>query len=197
MSYWFSADLHFDHKNVITYANRPFRNAAGDPDVDLMNETLVERWNARVTPGDIIYLIGDFFLGKDKRRAVEFIERLQGQKFLVFGNHDKVLRKNPDFLKHFIWAKDFAEIVIPDPEAGGGQVITLCHYAMKVWNKSHHGSWQLYGHSHGSLQDDPHRRQLDVGVDCWDYAPVSYEQIKERIKGKQWKPIDHHGARDL
>jgi calcineurin-like phosphoesterase family protein len=197
MSYWFTADPHFDHTNVIKYANRPFRTSTGEPDVELMNEQLVERWNAQVGLNDHVYLIGDFYLGKKMERAIQFVQSLNGIKYLVFGNHDKMLRRNKAFLDNFVWAKDFAEIKIPDPDAGGAQVITLCHYAMKVWNKSHYGAWQLYGHSHGSLPDDPHRRQADVGVDNWNYTPVSYEQLKEYMRTKIWKPIDHHGAHDI
>jgi hypothetical protein len=56
----------------------------------------------------------------------------------------------------------------------------LSHYAFRVWNHSHHNSWNLYGHSHGLLPGNS--QQLDVGVDCWNYTPCSYEQVKERLK---------------
>ena len=66
---------------------------------------------------------------------------------------------------------------------------------MRVWNKSHYGSWNLYGHSHGSLPDDPHARAIDVGVDCHNFAPVSFDEVKVIMERKLWKPIDHHGDR--
>jgi calcineurin-like phosphoesterase family protein len=196
-TYWFTSDLHFNHTNVIKYAHRPFLTDAGEPDVQKMNEELVARWNSRVQPNDFIYVLGDFCLGGNGDDAIGFAKRLNGQKYLIFGNHDKALRKNKPFLDLFIWAKDFAEIKVPDLDIEGrsrhSQSITLCHYAMRVWNKSHYGAWQLYGHSHGSLADDPTSRQVDVGVDNWDYYPVSYQQLKERMAQKNWKPIDHHG----
>ncbi len=40
-----------------------------------------------------------------------------------------------------------------------GQPIVICHYAMRVWNRSHHGAWHLYGHSHGNLPDTPTSRR--------------------------------------
>jgi calcineurin-like phosphoesterase family protein len=51
---------------------------------------------------------------------------------------------------------------------------------MRVWNKSHLNSWQLYGHSHGDL--DPIGKQYDVGVDSNDFKPLSYEEIEDIIK---------------
>jgi len=50
-------------------------------------------------------------------------------------------------------------------------------------------SWHLYGHSHGQLQDDPNLLSFDVGVDSWNYAPLSYEQAKEVMANKNQQPI--------
>jgi calcineurin-like phosphoesterase family protein len=58
-----------------------------------------------------------------------------------------------------------------------GQYITLSHYAMRVWNKSHFNSWNLFGHSHGTLK--PVGKSMDVGVDVNDFKLVSYDQVKE------------------
>ena len=56
------------------------------------------------------------------------------------------------------------ELKVNDPDGRHGkQGIVLCHYAMRVWNKSHHGNFMLYGHSHGSLADDPNSMSFDVG----------------------------------
>lgn len=197
MSYWFTSDLHFDHEKVITYANRPFKNALGEPDANLMNKTLIDNWNALVKPDDHVYVLGDVACASTPERIYNHVSQLQGYKYLVFGNHDKAIRKTPKILDLFKWARDFAEVKLAfDPAVPNRtQHITLCHFAMRVWNKSHHGAWNLYGHSHGNLADDPHALQLDVGVDEWDYRPVSFAQVQERMSKKTWKPIDHHGAK--
>ena len=127
MSVWFTADLHFNHTNILKYTKRPWAT------VEEMNHGLVERWNSVVQPLDKIYILGDVALGK-KSDAVNWVKQLYGIKHLVFGNHDEGLRNNEDFLRCFEWAKDMAEIKIE------GQHIVLCHFAMKVWNKSHHGA---------------------------------------------------------
>lgn len=76
------SDLHFNHKNIIAYENRPW------PDRDAMNAGLIARWNYTVNPDDIVYMLGDVgFCGKTK--ASELVHQLNGYKILVLGNHDR------------------------------------------------------------------------------------------------------------
>lgn len=181
-NYWFTSDTHFGHSRVIEYSKRPY------VDVDEMNEALVDQWNSVVRPGDCVYHLGDFAFLRPPD-AVRLAQRLNGQKFLVFGNHDKRLRDNKPFLDQWVWAKDVAEITVND------QKIILFHYPLVTWNKSHYGSWSLHGHCHGSLLESPHARRQDVGVDVWNYTPVHFDELKAKMDTKVFKPVDHHGAR--
>lgn len=182
---YFTSDLHFGHSNVVKYSRRPFADLAE------MEAALIANWNARVTAQDSVYVLGDFSMASPAR-TLAVLEQLAGQKFLVRGNHDKGMRGTAE--RKFGWVKDLYELKVPDADVhGGNQIIALCHYAMLVWNKSHFGAWMLHGHSHGSMPDDPNALRLDVGVDCWNYAPVSYDEIKARMRTKTWKPVDHHG----
>jgi calcineurin-like phosphoesterase family protein len=184
---WFTSDMHYGHTNIIKYANRPFKH------VDEMDQTMEDSWRACVRPADTVYVLGDCAFYKDQTKTIRLFSRLPGTKYLVWGNHDKHIRKNAEFRKLFVKTEDLLDIKVPDQTADGGERrIVLCHYAMRVWNKSHFGSYQLYGHSHGSLPDDPHSLSLDVGVDCWGFQPVTFEQVRERMARKTFKPIDHH-----
>jgi len=191
MNVWFTSDTHYGHKNIIRYAGRPF------PSVEVMDKEMVERWNSVVQPGDVVYHLGDFaFCPADE--AIVIAQRLNGHKHLIFGNHDKRLRKDSRFIKCWESTQDFLEIRVADETLTDGRDrgtrrITLCHYAMKVWNHSYRGTWQLFGHSHGTLHDDPNSKQLDVGVDCWNFIPVSYEQVREKMEKKTFVPVDRHG----
>lgn len=158
---WFTSDTHFDHANVIKYCNRPFRH------VDEMNNTMIQNWNSVVKRDDTIYHLGDFAFSKDPGK---FFHRLNGNKILILGNHDRQVTK------HLPWGSyhSYYETKID------GQFIVLCHYAFKVFNKHHHGAWNFYGHSHNSLGGNS--QQLDVGVDAWSFFPVNLEQIAERLK---------------
>ncbi len=167
MTTWFTSDMHFGHTNVIKYSKRPFSSVLE------MNEAIINNYNSLVKPSDDAYIIGDFAFTKPE----PFLERLTGRKHLVLGNHDhrrkKAYLKNPNL----IWVRDVSEIKI------NGQSIWLSHYSHRVWNKWHLGAWHLYGHSHGYMPD--HGLSTDVGVDCWDYKPVSFEQLADRFKDRK------------
>ena len=159
----------------------------------VQNEALIKNWNSVVRPEDTVYHLGDFAFYKDQRKTINVLRRLNGNKILIRGNHDKYLEQ--DVLNMFGSVHSYYELKVPDRDVGK-QMIILCHYAMRVWNKSHHGSWMLYGHSHGTLPDDPNSLSFDAGSDCHGYTPISYEQVKKIMSKKTFKPIDHHGDRD-
>jgi calcineurin-like phosphoesterase family protein len=173
MNYWFTSDTHFGHSNIIKYCNRPFAN------VDAMDDHMISNWNKLVKPGDIVYHLGDFAF----RNVERYINCLPGNIHLIFGNHDHMARKKRDL---FDWTGDFKEIKV------NGQKIVLCHYALRVWNKSHHGAWHLYGHSHGTLPDLGNQLAFDCGVDCWNYRPINFEEVKEQMQKYNWEGVDHH-----
>lgn len=199
MSIYFTSDTHFGHINIIKYCNRPFlfdyeldKDRLYDQqniDVEKMDETLIKNWNAVVTAQDTIYHLGDFAFYKDQKKTRNVIRRLNGNKVLILGNHDKYLE--PETLKMFNSVHLYYELNVPDEDVGK-QMIVLCHYAMRVWNKSHHGSWMLFGHSHGTLPDEPNSLSLDVGSDCYGYTPISYDRIKKLMSKKTFQPVDRH-----
>jgi calcineurin-like phosphoesterase family protein len=178
MSTLFTADTHFGHANIIRYCQRPFRDA------NHMNEVLIARWNAVVKPTDTVYHLGDFGTGPVVRLVRP---RLNGTIRLILGNHDKIRLEEADLFKGI----DHLKLVDV-----GGQRVVLCHYAMRTWQFQSKRAWQLYGHSHGNLPDDPSLLSLDVGVDCWDYTPVAMHQLHAAMNKKQWRPIDQHGRDD-
>ncbi len=179
MNYWFTADTHFGHANIIKYCNRPFKDSVE------MNETIISNWNKVVKKDDLVYHLGDFCFGRNDYDFDMYFERLNGLIIFLKGNHDRLAWAH----RHKFYAahNSYHEIEI------NGQEITLCHYAMRVWNKSHHGSWHLYGHSHGSLPDDKNSLSFDCGVDCHNFAPINFEQIPAIMSKKTFKSIDHHG----
>lgn len=176
---WFTADLHLFHENIMKYSKRPFKI------VDAMHKTIIDNWNNKVEPGDSVYIVGDFAFIKSSTddELKKILRLLKGQKFLILGNHDKGIEK---FKKYFAWIGSYKEIHYEN------QFIVLMHYAMRVWNKSHYGAWQLYGHSHGSLSDNPNALSIDVGVDCHDFTPLSFDEIKAIMARKNWVSVDHH-----
>lgn len=166
---FFTADTHFGHSNVIQYENRPFRM------VDEMDEALVENWNSRVSPEDEIYILGDFTL-KGPETANALLERLQGRKYLIRGNHDGCVNRASFHREHFLWVKDYYELQYR------GRWFILCHYPLLSWNGMGRGAFQLHGHQHNRPYYNEYNRkmgvaQLDVGLDAQAMAPVSIEEL--------------------
>lgn len=190
---FFTSDTHFWHKNILKYCPRPYK------DVEAMNEGLINNWNADVGEDDEVYHLGDFAFGTVPQ-ICDILKRLNGKKYLIRGNHDKVMEKKggPNRLWNspkvwFQWVKDYHELEVKDEEMDVVQKIILCHYPFQVWNHSHHGSWHLHGHCHGTLPSKDSMSRLDVGVDQRWMRPISYEGIKAIMTRKVFKPVDHHG----
>lgn len=166
---YFTADTHFGHGNVIRYGNRPFQTAAE------MDETLLRNWNRRVGPEDEIYILGDFTL-KGPLLANAYLEKLQGRKYLVRGNHDAFVDRAAFCRKHFRWIRDYYEMTWE------GHRFVLCHYPLLSWNGMRKGAFQLHGHQHNPPRYNEDNRALgiarfDVGVDALAMVPVSAEAL--------------------
>ena len=173
MKTFFTADTHFDDEYAIQYFNRPFQS------VDEMNAAMVERWNHVVTDDDLVYHLGDFTT-QDLSYFTKWTHQLKGNIRILPGNMDR------------LWLQDFVTnskvLVIPPlislafeklGRVGQPQVIVLCHYSMQVWERSNHGSWHLFGHSHGKLKGIG--KSFDVGVDCTAFEPLSLDRIAEKM----------------
>ena len=184
MTIWFTSDTHYNHANIIEYSNRPFS------DLEEMTEALIANWNSVVNHSDTVYHLGDFALSwgrKHKEFIDRLIERLNGQKWLIVGNHDRdEVTKNPRWgaVKHY------HEIKV---DLGGvhKQRIVMFHYSLRTWSQMHRGAWMLHGHSHGSLTDIG-GKTMDVGVDVHGYKPISIEAIKAFMDGRPVVECDHH-----
>jgi calcineurin-like phosphoesterase family protein len=167
MTTFFTADTHFHHTNIIKYCDRPFSS------IEEMDSELIKRWNSVVTDGDTVYHLGDFIFSRNNniQDILFFMSRLQyNELILIKGNHD-----NGKLLKHYrnhlgIHVHDYLELkdmhTLP---------IVLSHYPFESWNRSFHGSIHLHGHTHGTIPIKQNR--YDVGVDVWNYTPVTLEQI--------------------
>ena len=166
--FWFTADEHYAHRNIIEYCNRPFSS------IKEMDKTLIENHNKVVMKNDTTIHAGDFTLLKNEIYIYQnFINQLNGKHIFLCGSHDYWLGdKNK---RQHVWEGTINK-----------QYIVVCHYAMRTWARSHYNSWQLYGHSHGTLQ--PIGKQYDIGVDNNNFYPVSFNQLKTIMSTKDDNP---------
>lgn len=168
MKTFFTADWHLGHENVIKFCERPFANA------DEMDSAIIDETNKLVGKHDRLIMLGDFTMRPmpDIHRYVTSIKCKN--IILTLGNHD-----SRNKMSNFVKVYDIFEVKKPH--------IVCCHYAMATWNKSHRGSYHVYGHSHSGAEEYldkvfPGRRSMDVGVDNIDkllgaYRPISQDEV--------------------
>jgi calcineurin-like phosphoesterase family protein len=132
-----------------------------------MDESLIKNWNERITKNDTVYHLGDFAFGDVNK----YLSRLNGNITILYGSHDK--DKNwPRVLE--VYPKGLVD------EYGNKRLIVLSHYSFRSWPKSHYASYCLWGHAHGKL--DSYGLSFDVGVDAWNYYPVSLEEVETKMR---------------
>lgn len=180
MTHWFTADPHFGHANIIRFCNRPF------PNVEAMNAHLLAQYRAVVRPGDDLWILGDFAVGKAdeaRRAAVRAIfDAIPGRKHLVLGNHDR------PWIRGLPWDSltQMADIPVD------GRRLVLCHYPMITWPGARRGALQLFGHVHGNWRGT--RNSINVGLDVWEFRPVTLPEIEARAAtlpvNKHWDEVE-------
>lgn len=175
---WFTADEHYGHEWARTGWGKPAM-ARPFASLDDMTEGLIARNNKRVDHGDAVFHLGDMFWRTlDVFQCVDIIQRLNGIHYYVLGNHEELMQETM-VRAMFAFVKDRHELKV-----SGYPPIVLDHYAGRVWNGMHRGSWQLYGHSHGMLPELPELLSMDVGVDANNYCPVSINEVMARMSAK-------------
>jgi calcineurin-like phosphoesterase family protein len=181
MKTWITSDLHFGHKNIMTFCpvtRERFRN-----DVSYMTEAMIEEWNARVEPIDTVYILGDvaFMSGFD---ASLVMMRLNGRKILVEGNHDRKTLMDVNFRKQFAEVHQYLQINYD------GHRIAMFHYPIAEWDQMHRGALHFHGHLHGGTSGLEKYRALDVGMDSTGEIVISMERAIRKIKDNEIK--GHH-----
>lgn len=180
--WYFTADLHLGHNNIIKYCNRPFMNAEelqlndimrmgqipssevkiSDASTENMDQTIIDSINSVVGLNDSLVIIGDFCFSKTKdrkKKAQNYRERINCKNvYLLYGNHDD--KACLDGLFKFV--ADLYTFHI------NGQNVFCCHYPCRSWEKKAYNSWMLYGHVHGKLAEN-------------DIGKLNFEQL-EKLK---------------
>lgn len=134
---FYISDLHFNHDNIIRFDNRPFK------DGEEMKQVLIQRWNDAVEPGDVVYVLGDMFW--KTHDAAEILDALNGEKFLIRGNHDRFL-KDKRLTSKFVKVTEYLEV------EDDGRKIVLCHYPIPCYKNHYYGWYHLYGHVHTGFE---------------------------------------------
>ena len=171
MRTFFTSDSHFGHDNIIRHCKRPCKEHPFQ-DGAQMDRALIDAWNSVVSPGDVVYHLGDFSL-RPAETVNGLLKKLHGIKHLIVGNHDRVDEVSGCRLQGWASMREMAKISVD------GQSVFLCHYPMREWPGMWQGTVHLYGHVHGNLQPLP--GSMEVGADVWGGKPVQMMDILNAV----------------
>lgn len=165
MNYWWTADYHFGHTNIIKYCNRPFKTA------EEMNETIIRKHNERVKPDDTVFFLGDFIFKGGVEGGTNhysyFLKRLNGHFVFIKGNHDKNNSLNAIISGAYIHYGGKDMYMCHDPEkADPNMAINLCGHIHTLYKTKRINVKSLV---------------VNCGVDMWGFYPISFEQIHKAI----------------
>lgn len=181
---FFTSDLHFGHRNIIRFCNRPWGS------LEEMDEGLVKNWNSVVGKDDIVFDLGDFAFASNGRWK-EILSQLNGRHYLILGNHDIQRFPGDKIMELFEDVQPQMLLQIDD------RYVYLNHYPFLCYGGSWRGPknavYQLHGHVHSgpnSAGKDCDRLnnifpyQYDVGVDNNNYKPISWQEVCEKIENQ-------------
>ena len=166
---WLISDTHFGHDKTCTV----FKRDDGTPlrpfkDADEMDEEMVKRWNERVSKKDKVYHLGDVVIA---RKSLDILDRLNGDKVLIKGNHD--IFKLNDYTKYFRDIRGYHVM----------SGLILSHVPVHSDSIERFGC-NVHGHLHYRrvlFNGEIDSRYFNVSVECVDYAPILLENLKKKI----------------
>ena len=173
------SDTHFGHAGVCKFLRddgvtklRPWDNPED------MDEEMVKRWNDTVRPNDKVYHLGDVVIN---RKALKILDRLNGDKVLIKGNHD--IFKLNDYTPYF---RDIRSYHVMN-----GTI--LSHIPLHESALYRFGT-NIHGHTHSNrvMKPNPTRwfpdqkindvRYHCVCVEQTDFRPILLEEVFKKIK---------------
>lgn len=190
MAIRYISDLHFSHRNILRYDNRPWQN------VDDMNQDMIRLWNTTVQDDDLVYILGDVVWSNKYQDWENILTQLTGHKFIVKGNHDKTEILNELKKNGYIDGWSHQEVVHDPGTNGKARYVVLNHSPMPFFVNMHHdNTYHLYGHVHISFDyqvikhvrkqiEDLYQHEVRMyNVGCMirgmDYAPRTLDEIIE------------------
>lgn len=190
MSMYFTSDLHLGHIYVALNTGRPFTT------VEEHDQAIIDNWNKVVRKkNDIVWVLGDLSVDSGSKHALEIIKSLNGRKRLVTGNHDRAWAGKSDFWKYVPDYLEAFEVVTPFARAKiGPENVMLSHfpYAGDHYDQDRFEPYRLrsslttllHGHTHSANKYSKFAMidQVHVGVDAWNFTPVSQDQISTLLK---------------
>ncbi len=175
---WFISDTHFNHKNIIEYCDRPFSG------VEEMDQEMIQKWNARIAPSDVVYHLGDFCMGETST-IEKIVPLLNGEIHLIKGNHDHkkrltIYNQQPNIVEIMDLTQVYTDEKI---------VFVLCHYPItngELFEQIVENNREIYvihGHTHDQgYFFDSDLNVFNVCVDHTNFYPINLNELISIIR---------------
>lgn len=171
---WVISDTHFGHVGVTQFLRADSTKLRPWDNVEEMDEAMVANWNLVVAPEDRVYHLGDVVIN---RRHLKTLERLNGRKCLIKGNHD--IFKLQDYLPYFDDIRAYHIV------KNGDKRIIMSHIPVYEGQLHNRFSHNIHGHLHSNLvmvkdqwgREKPDRRYINVSVEQINYTPKLLQEL--------------------
>ena len=169
MKKFFISDTHFGDERLNLYGrDRLFKSA------EEVDNTIIDNWNKIVTDDDLIIHLGDVALTEE---GFHKLGRCNGKKILVIGNYDDNNQTAKFNVTDELLKKYFFKVITNGFITIGDEKVYLTHKP----TDGKDDYFNLVGHIHGTWKVQ--RNMLNLGVDAWNYIPVSEETVSFQING--------------
>lgn len=185
MKLFIISDEHYYHSRIIEYEDRPFtgiylyKYMFYNPVIE-MNETIINNYNTLVSNSDIVIHLGDFCFG-----GVDLVQpianRLNGQKILIMGNHDR--KRTPTWFHRMGFIKVFKKPIHLDN-------IILSHKPIVPEILKQTNKINFHGHIHNNIHYNEFlenssipEKYVNFAVEFTDYKPfeITNKAMKREI----------------
>jgi calcineurin-like phosphoesterase family protein len=170
---FFASDHHFGHANILTFKREDGTPLRDFSDIDHMNEHIIKCHNEVVRPNDKVYFLGDVVMSR-KNSALKILERLNGEKILVKGNHDQCdAQAYLEYFKDIRGSHQFEGLIMTH--------IPIHSESLARWGLNIHGHLH-YNIVKMPLSHIPDKRYFNVSMERINYTPISLEEVKKQCR---------------
>jgi len=153
------SDPHFHHESMIKH--RGFNT------VDEYHESYVKRWNSVVSKRDVVYILGDITMEKDK---YEILGELTGIKHVILGNHDVRKRSHLESLMKYC-----NKVLTSKKLDYGEHKLILTHIPIHPIEFDYMIDFNIHGHLHDKEIND--ERYINICPEKIGYQPILLEEL--------------------
>jgi len=161
--------MHLGHANILNFKRDDGTRLRSFNSVEEMDEHIIGNWNRVVNSKDRVYMLGDVVIN---RRSMDTLNRLNGRKVLIKGNHDIFPAK-----EYLAYVDDVRGYHVLDG-------MLLSHIPVHPDSIGRFGC-NIHGHLHYRevlINNKVDPRYFNVSVERINYKPISFEECKTLIK---------------